>query len=515
MSRWSPLAFMSTLRFGGLLAVGACTVTMLGCVRPKPAFKPPPPPLPKTATTTTADERYRAVPEPGPRPQFAPPSASKIQMENGLAIWHMKQGDTPLVAVHLMLQVGSASDPIGKEGLTLLTADLLDEGAGKFSALELSDALGELATDYSSSGGIDYVLLSMSALAENLEPSLALLADIVRKPRLDKAEFERRRDHHVATALTSHDDPRDARSRALASALFGVGYGGRASNGTVDSLKRITHLDVKRHASKLAIPQGAHLILAGGVELREGQRLVEQYFGTWTGKSTAVDAKLLDEPEGRTAYVVDFPEAAQSSLVVARRAGNDSDPNYFSEEVVNDRLGGSFTGRINMNLREDKGYTYGAQSIFRRYHHAGYFGVFSDVISDATAASVKEIFGELEALCKNRPLSEQERDEAVEGMLLGFVMDFAETESVGLRLASLPLRDRPVDFWSTWSDQVGQVTTQRANEAAQPYCDVAQFSVVIAGDRAKMAPGLESLGLRVVEMNRDGMPLTPPLAPPQ
>jgi zinc protease len=246
------------------------------------------------------------------------------------------------------------------------------------------------------------------------------------------------------------------------------------------------------------------VILAGGVESSVAQALVERHFAAWSGKAKVQEPQLSDEPEGRVAYVIDFPGATQSSLAIARRAGSDGDPNYFAEEVMNDRLGGSFTSRINMNLREDKGYTYVAQSVFNRYHYAGYWGIFSDVISEATGASIKEIFGELGSVCSQRPFSEGERNEAVEGMLLGFVMDFAETNSVGLRLASLPLRDRPVDFWSTWPEQVASVTTARANEVAQPYCDLDQFSVVAAGDAQKLTAQLQALGLRIVAMDRDG-----------
>ncbi len=500
-SRRRPLLTVVLTSLGLVLSSGACA--------PKPLAPTPGPATPASAPSPSVDARYAELPAPLPRPEFNAPTATRTQLNNGLSVWHMKQADTPLVSIHLMLKTGSSSDPKGKEGLSVLAADLLDEGAGKLTALELSDALGELATDYSSSAGVDYVLLSMSALAENLEPSLALLADIVQKPRLERAEFERRREHHVATALSSRDDPRDARGRALATALFGAGYAGRPPSGTVDSLKSITHLDVKAHAKALTVPEGAHVILAGGVQQSVGHALVERYFAGWSGKTKAQEPRLHDEPEGRVAYVIDFPGATQSSLAVARRAGADGDPNYFAEEIMNDRLGGSFTSRINMNLREDKGYTYVAQSVFKRYHYAGYWGIFSDVISEATAASVKEIFGELGGVCTNRPFSDGERNEAVEGMLLGFVMDFAETESVGLRLASLPLRDRPVDFWSTWPEQVAAVTTARANEVAQPYCDLAQFSVVAAGDAQILTPQLQALGLRIVAMDRDGHLVSP------
>lgn len=476
-----------------------------GCVARKSETHPVPPPAVPEPSGPSSDARYANLPRPGQAPDFVAPTANKSTLENGLSLWHMKHDDTPLVAIHLVLPAGSSSDPKGKEGLTVLSADLLDEGAGALNALELSDRLGELATDYTSSAGVDYILLSMSALAENLGPSLALLSDIVQRPRLDKVEFERRKEHHIASALASRDDPRDARSRALSRALFGDGYAGPPSSGTVDSLKAISIFDVKSQVKKFTVPGSAHLIVAGGVDETSLSKLAAQHFGNWKGNAKAAEPRLADEPEGKTAYIVNFKDAAQSSIVVARRAGADGDPNYFAEEVMNDRLGGSFTGRINMNLREDKGYTYGAQSVMRRYHHAGFFGIYSDVISNATAASVQEIYAELRALCNTKPLTDAERNEAVEGMLLGFVMDFAETESVGLRLASLPLRDRPVDYWTTWPSNIESVTTARINEVAQPYCDANQFSVVVAGDKEKLAPELEALGLRVVEVDRDGV----------
>lgn len=476
-----------------------------GCVPRKSEVNPVPPPAVPEPSGPPADARYTSLPSPGKAPGFSAPIASKNTLKNGLSLWHMKNGNTPLVSIHLMLPTGSSEDPNGKEGLTVLSADLLDEGAGKLNALQLSDRLGELATDYSSSAGVDYILLSMSALAENLAPSLAILSDIVQRPRLEKVEFERRKEQHISSALSSRDDPRDARGRALSRALFGNGYAGPPSTGTVDSLKSITVFDVKSHVKKFAVPGSAHLIVAGGADASAITKLAEEHFGRWTGNTKFVEPKVSDEPEGKTAYIVNFKDAAQSSIVVARRAGADGDPNYFAEEVMNDRLGGSFTGRINMNLREDKGYTYGAQSLLRRYHYAGYFGIYSDVISNATAASVKEIFTELESLCGPRPLTDVERNEAVEGMLLGFVMDFAETESVGLRLASLPLRDRPLDYWTTWPSNIESVTTARINEVASPYCNASQFSVVVSGDKEKLTPEFEAMGLRVVEMDRDGV----------
>lgn len=497
---------MLSLRPLGFFA--AFTASLVACT--------PPALPPETAEDSSAkdteeaapvDPRYRALPEPTPPPDFSPPDVAREPLENGLSLWTMQRDGAPLVSIQLLLPSGGAEDPEGKEGLTMLAADLLDEGAGKLDALALSDELGRLATDYSASVGLDYTLLTMSALSENLEPSLRLLADIVLRPRLSADEFQRRQEHHVARALAARDSPRHARSRGFAHALFGEGYAGRTEEGTPDSLGKLQLWELKQRVRKMVVPEDAHLAVAGNFDSSRLQSLVSELFGSWKGKRSGFQPELEDEPEGMTAYVIDFPGAAQSSMVVGRRAGQNGDPAYFAEEVLNQRLGGSFISRINMNLREDKGYTYGAQSVFARYDYAGSFGVYTDVVTEATVASVKEIFQELEAVCGARPLTQLERDEAVLGMVLGFAMDFEETSSLGNRLVSLPLRARPTDYWTTWQDRVSAVSAKQANAAAEPYCDRQRLSVVVAGDVTRFASELEELGLSLVHLDAEGVPI--------
>lgn len=496
---------------GATVALGACS--------------PPPkkPALPDSvssqgSTQKPIDPRYQALPVPGPAPIWSPPSANKIRLENGLTVWHMPHGSAPLVSIHLVLSSGSSEDPKGKSGLTVLAADLLDEGAGRFSALDLSDKLGELATEYSSSGGVDAVLLSMNALAENLDESLALLADIVQKPKLLEQEFDRRKKHYIAAALTSRDDPRESRSKALAQALFGDGYASTSPTGTVDSLARISFVDARNRAKEITVPDGAHLTFAGAVDRAQVEEAAKRYFGDWKGTRKPTARVVEEEPRGGQAFVIDFPGAAQSSVAWARRAGGEGDPNAIAEDVMQDKIGGSFTGRINMNLREDKGYTYGAFSFFRRYQKTGYFAVVADVKTETTGPSVREVLNELGAVCGDRPLTKQERDAAVEGMLLGYPLEFDEVSAAGYRLAALPLKDRPVDYWTTWPEKVQRITTERANEVAQPFCQTDEYIVVVAGDQATVTPELEKLGLVVHPLNRDGEAIestapvkTPPL----
>lgn len=460
------------------------------------------------------DPRYVSLPTPKSTKAWAPPPARKTTLANGLTLWEMSGATTPLVSIYLMLPAGSATDPHGKEGLSLLSADMLDEGAGKLDALELSDRLGELATDYASQAGVDYVLLSMDGLTENLAENLALLADIVTRPRLSKEEFERRKEHHLASVLADRDDPAASRSKGINRVLFGAGYAGGPPEGTKESVTAITLADVKRQVAKMTVPEGAHLAVAGNFDSDVLKKAVEDSLGGWKGKLTQKEHSITAPPTGKNAYVVDFPGATQSSLAVVTRAGSDQDPNYFPEEVMNEKLGGSFTGRINMNLREDKGYTYGAFSTFRRYQKAGYFGVITNVKTETTGASIEEIFKELQAVCADRELTDQERNEAVEGLLLGFPMQFDQVSSLGMRLVALPIHDRPADFWKTWPENIAAVTTERANLAAAPYCKAEQYSVVIAGDAAAVTPLLKAQGFAVSFLDPDGLPIREPASLP-
>lgn len=480
-----------------------CLLAM-GCAPSEPPVSPPQVEPEVDPPVEPADPRYAQLPQPAPAQPWAPPEASRTQLQNGLSVWHMPQSSAPLVSLHLVLPKGSAGDPRGKEGLTLLAADLLDEGAGPFNALELSDELGKLATDYSSSGGMDHVLLSMDCLAENLDQSLGLLAEIVLRPRLLREEFERRKKHYEAEAIAARDDPHAARKNALARALFSGGYGSGAGRGTTKSLSTISYQDALRRAREITVPDGAHLTFSGAIDAAQVVAATQKHFGKWKGQATSEGPAVQPAPEGQRAFLVDFPGAAQSSLVIAKRAGGDRDPSYFAEEVMHQKLGGSFTGRINMNLREDKGYTYGAFSLFRRYKRAGYFAVAADVKTETTQDSIREVFRELSDVCESRPLTDQERDEAVEGMLLGYPLEFDQVSSAGYKLASLPLRGRPTDFWTTWPAKIERVSKDRANQAARAYCDPKAYIVVVAGDAKRVRPGLEALGLHVIDVDAEG-----------
>jgi len=457
---------------------------------------------PAGAAQATPDRS--GLPEPGPTPSWAPPAPEAWQLASGVQVLHRAHGNVPLVSLYLVLPRGAETDPPKRAGLTYLMGDLLDEGAGTLGALELNERLQTLATDFAVSTGVDFIILSMNTIAENFAPSIDLLADIVRRPKLDEKEFQRRKAQLVAQALASEADPHTGRRAALLTGLFADGYAGSIPTGTRDSLAAISLGEVKTHFARTVVGEGATFVVVGGIARETVSRELERAFGDWAGKAGTNARALAPEPAGGKLYFVDYPGAAQSVISVARRApGADAD-DLFAATVFNRSFGDSFTSRVNLNLREDKGYTYGASSVFQRFEKAGVFGVFSDVRTDVTRASLDEVLREFDQLCTARPLTAEERDASVSGLLLGYPSTFESIGLVASRYAQLPIYGRPLDWYERWPERISAITLEQANEAGHRYCDRSKFVLAVAGDKAKVAPTLEGLGFEWVELDARG-----------
>jgi predicted Zn-dependent peptidase len=480
------------------VVMGLMALAVAGCpAAPRTADTPPPRPIKLVGTPPPTSARvalpdWTRLPGAGGKVQWAPPTPTMTKLSNGIPVYHLKQGPTPLVGVVLLMPRGSATDPKGKAGLTGLTIDMLDEGAGDQSALEISEELQRLGADYGARTDVDHVMLSMNVIAESFAASVKLLANIARKPTLSAAEFNRRKDQRLADALSAEKEPTYGRDLVMRKVLFGDGYGAELAFGTRTSLKRLTLADVKTHFGKLVAPESAAFVVVGGIEAEAAQSALEQSFGDWKGAAGIKPAALASAKPEPALYFVDYPGASQSALVFARRSEGQGTAEYFPSLIFNRAFGGAFTSRINLNLREDKGYTYGARSGFQRWRDAGYFSVATSVKAETTRASIDEVVKELSQVCDARPIDKGERKEAVEGLLLGFPANFEAISDVASQFSSLPLYDRSIDWFSRWPEQVTGVTVDHAVSIASKYCDPKEFIIVVAGDRKALAPTLGS-----------------------
>lgn len=446
------------------------------------------------------------LPTPGAIDEWAPPPVTSWTMSNGLEVWYLQQTQAPLVSMHLVLPNGAATDPATKSGATAMMVDMLDEGAGDKDALQINQAWKGLATDYGASPATDGVFFSLNMLADKVEPSLALLSDILLRPTFPAAEFERRKAQRLAQATAREADPGTAQSLTLRRALYAKGYGGMPAGGIKTTLAGLTLDDVKTQYAAIIKPKGARLIVVGAIDQATLKPMLEKTFGAWAGEPTAV-ARPMSTPAPAKLHVIDFPGSTQSSISVGRRVPGSQAKDKFEVRVFNRALGGAFTSRLNLNLREDKGYTYGARSGFNRWRQGGMFTLGAKVKSQTTGASLQEIFKELAAIRGDKPLTQAERDSAVNGMLLGFPGRFETMEGVAGQLSSLALLDLPISDLRDFSKKVAAVTVQSANEAGNKYTDGTEFHVIVAGDWKALKAELEALNLPVQFHDAQGNPI--------
>ncbi len=450
-------------------------------------------------------DRSAGLPTPsGERTAWTPPAVTTWTTANGITVWYLQQTQAPLLSLRLVLPTGASSDPQGKAGTTSMMVDMLDEGAGSYTALTLGEAFQRLATDYGASTATDGVVFSLDMLADKLDPSLALLADVLQRPKFARDEFDRRKQQHIAAMLQQEADPNYGASVVGRKVLFGQGYGGMPAGGVRSTLEKVGINDVKRHYRAVIKPQGATLIAVGAVDRATLEAAIQKNLGGWKGKPNAKPRAMEGAPAKRAIYWIDYPGSAQSVVAVARRAPGAQADDYFPAAVFNRTLGGSFTSRLNLNLREDKGYTYGARAYFSRWAEAGFYGMFAKVKADTTRASIDEMFKELDAVVGPNPLTDKERDEAVGGYLLGFPGRFENMAGVAAQYADLALERHPADWLQTWPANMEKVTLDAARAAAAEYATKDDFLIVVAGDYAALHASLDGLGLPIVRYDAQG-----------
>ena len=441
-----------------------------------------------------------------------PPKVNVFSLANGVSVWHVEQRHTPLVTSMLVMPRGAALESAESAGGIALMVDLMDEGAGERDALEVSAEMQRLAMDFGASVNSDATTLSMNILAEKLDESFAVFTDILMKPKFQAVDFERRKAQRIASSIASEADLGRSAFRVTARRLFLDGYSGLPINGTKTTLENVTLDSVRAAYPQVITPVGSTLIVVGAVSSEQLKKTLEESgLAAWTVPSSAnkqsLETRALkDAPNdlGQTIEVVDFPGSAQSFVIMARRAPGADAGDRYDAQVFNHSFAGSFTSRVNLNLREDKGYTYGARGGFSRSRLSGKYAVYAKVKRDTTRQSLDEMILELKGVSADRPVTEQERDNAVNGILKGFPGRFERGGALANQLAGLAAKGRPADDLSGYPNQIAAVSLAKARASAEAYTDHENFAIIIAGDWQKIKDSLTGLKRTVVFRNADG-----------
>ena len=446
------------------------------------------------ALSAQAPDRTRP-PEPGPPPPLNLPTIQKRQLSNGLRVWMVELHEVPVAQVNLVVLSGSADDPAGKFGIASMTAAMLEEGAGSRSALEIADAVDFLGADLSAASSIDSSAGRLHVPVARLADALPIMADVALRPTFPGDELERLRKQRLTSLLQARDDPATIAALAFSRVLYGPTHRyGTATSGTADTIKSLTAADLHAFYQATFRPNNSALLVVGDVAADKMTSLLESSFGPWKPQSSELPpAKLppVQEPAKREVYLVDKPDAAQSQIRIGWIGVPRSTPDYFPIQVLNTILGGSFSSRLNMNLREKHGYAYGAGSNFDMRASAGPFSASAGVQTDKTAEALKEFFIELDAIQKPIPADELAR--AKNYIALRFPEAFETTGDISRRLEDMLVYRLPEDYFEKTLVKMAHTDAAACQRLVHETLDPSKVVLVVVGNAAKIQKDLEAI----------------------
>jgi predicted Zn-dependent peptidase len=417
-----------------------------------------------------------------------------------MTVWLLERHALPIVSLQVVVPAGAASDPDGKGGLALAAANMLDEGAGARGALDISRDVDRLGATLSTGAYADYAFASLTTLKKNLTPASAILGDVIVKPTFSPVEWKRVHDLWMNALKARASEPDAIANVVSLRQLFGDQAYGHPTNGTTRSAAKVTLEDARRFYASSWRPDHATCVVAGDVTRAELDPLLDRMFAGWKApaakpeSAAAIAPPKAPDPNARRVVVVDRPDAPQSVLALVRPGVAASDPDAAPLVRVNTALGGSFTSRLNQDLREEHGWSYGATSRFSFNRGRGLFSAQAAVQTEHTGDALKAMLADVEAVAR-----EGLTDEEVEKTRLiarsQLVEAFESVEAAASRLARNAGVGLPADHEAKASAVLDRATKDELRRLAASHVDPRGAIVVIVGPRAKIQPQLEKLGI--------------------
>jgi zinc protease len=447
------------------------------------------------------------LPALGPDPGIHLPRIAKHRdADTALRLWTVEHRELPVINFVLLLPVGIAADPADRPGLAAFTADMLDEGSGSSDSFAIHERLARIGGVFDTEVGADATMVSLTTLAKFARPALELLAEIMMAPRFDPEDVRRVRALRLSRLMQLRDVPSALAERMFAARLYGSHPYGHTAMGTEASLNAITVGELRKFHEECYRRSQPVLVAAGDASHQEIVDLVGETWraaGKWGGAEGVPLAACETPPVVLSPRmpgvpriaIVDRPGAAQSELRVGRVAASRSTPDFHTLGVLNTALGGAFVSRINLKLREEKGYTYGARSSFEFRRQTGPFAVQASVQTDATAESVEDVLREIAGMGGERPITADELARAQAALVRGFPRGFETAEQISRAMCQLALYDLPDDYFDLFVPRVKAVTREAVTAAAARYLPSHDMEVVVVGDSERVMSSLSRLSL--------------------
>ncbi len=441
---------------------------------------------------------------------FRAPEVASARLENGVEIDVVERHELPKVSVTLVTRAGSIAEPAGKAGLAQMTATNMRLGTTTRKALEIEDALGNLGTEVTGAAARESSQLDLEVLKRNLDPSLAILGDVVRNPSFPDSELDREKKRQL-DQLSQQSKNANAISGRLRSMLaFGPDHPyGHPVQGLPGSVEKLTRADLVEFHRARWKPGSSALIFVGDVTLAEATELARKHLGSWTGGAAApVSIPPATPAASGRVYLVDRQDAAQTVVSQILPAPARSTSDYYALQLADSVWGGGgFGTRLNLNLRENKGYSYGVFSTLAQYRDGGFWYASGGVQTNKTKESVVEFVGELKGFAGEKPITPEEFETAKVKRVRGYSQQFEGLSRVGGEIANLWALGLPMEELQRESDETMKVSLEAARAAAAKYAVPQKEMLLLVGDRAKIEPGIRELNLgEVVVLDAEGKP---------
>lgn len=436
------------------------------------------------------EEFRRQAPAPlAPRPLNIP-RPSETTLANGLQVVIVEEPRLPLVSYRLAFRTGTANDPKQLPGLTTVMADLLNEGTERRTSKQIIDEVARLGASLTAGVNSDYTTVAASALSVYGDEILDLLADIALHPSFPQSELDLIRQNRKQGLIAQRSQPSFLASERLSRILFGQ-HPYATISATPESLDAVTREKLLAFHRSTFIPNNAVLIIVGDVRRETLLQRVTELFGEWPkGVAPAEEFPAPPARDTRAIYIVDRPGSAQSNIVIANTAINRSSPDYFPMLVMHTVLGANASSRLFMNLREEKGYTYGAYSALDTRRSAGSFRATAEVRTPVTGDSLGEFFKEIERI-RAEPVSDKELQDAKSYLAGVFPVRLETQEGLIDQLVQIKMYGLPADYLHTYRERVSAVTAGDVQRVATDYITPDRVAIVIVGDAAAIADQIE------------------------
>ena len=447
------------------------------------------------------------LPFPTDFPVLDLPKIQRAKLSNGLDVVLAERHDVPMINLSFQIKSGHATDPKEQPGLASFTMSMLTEGTGSYDALELSDRLEELGTDLYTNTGLDVSSVNISSLKSNFVDSLKIMHEVITDSTFDQTEIERKKSRWLAAIDQSLSTPNGMVSNLIPEILYGENHPYAkpfSGDGTRESIQWMSREDLINYKQRFIAPSNASLIVVGDTTLDEVVPMLESQFGKLTEnkmlKGAQLDYKVTNQPETRKVYLIDKPGAVQSLIVAGQLMPAIGSSDEIDIDLMNRVIGGSFTSRLNMNLREDKSWSYGVRARLSQYKGPRPMLVYAPVQTDKTIPSIQEIIREYDEYLSSNPAKDEELEAIVKDLSLGLIGDYETFGALMSGLSGIVSQGRDDNYIDTLPTKYRSMTIDDINSAAKRYLDPSIWTWVIVGDLSKIEEGIEELNLGKIEV---------------